>query len=174
VGPRGLARLGDHAREGRAGRRRGDRGARLRRQGLWQGRSGADGLARIPSLPRDADLPICRDPANEGDDYDPYRDFAGARALGSLTSGLFVTARRGDDLGFVHSSWNDGIETFRWNLPSEPWQGPYVAHTVLARALLRAGDTAYMKHVFPQRDDRRLRARAPRRPADSPGRAPCR
>ncbi len=114
---------------------------------LWQGRTDASGLAWIASLPTDLELPTCRAPESEGGP-DPYGNDTESQGLSGLGSGLLVTARLGDDLSFVHSSWNDGIEPFRFNLPGDSYQRPYAAHTVLARALLRAGDTAYMKHVF--------------------------
>ncbi|MCX7998295.1 MAG: peptidase, partial [Leptospiraceae bacterium] len=36
---------------------------------------------------------------------------------GEFNSGLLVIAEKGDDLSFVHSNWNQGIEAWRFNLP---------------------------------------------------------
>ena len=51
-------------------------------------------------------------------------------------------------MSFVHSSWNDGIESWRFRLPTE-WQPNFIrAHTILDRSLLRAGETVHMKHIL--------------------------
>ena len=48
----------------------------------------------------------------------------------------------------MHSGWNDGIESWRYNLPIY-WQPSLIsAHTILDRSLLRAGETVHMKHVL--------------------------
>lgn len=113
---------------------------------LWSGATGADGIARIAGLPDRDEVPVCR---SSTDVYsDPYYEYRATRALNELDMGLFVTARHDDDLSFVHSSWDLGIEPFRFDLPEESWTGPYVAHAVLDRALLRAGETLHMKHLF--------------------------
>ena len=60
-----------------------------------------------------------------------------------------MTARTENDLTFVHSSWDDGIEPWRFQLPYDRYsRNPYVAHTVFDRTLLRAGEKISMKHVF--------------------------
>ena len=48
------------------------------------------------------------------------------------------------------SSWDEGIEPFRFDLPSEAWDGPVVVHTVFDRSLFRAGETVHMKHLLRQ------------------------
>ncbi|WP_284336997.1 alpha-2-macroglobulin family protein [Comamonas sp. NoAH] len=63
----------------------------------------------------------------------------------------FVSARHSDkgveDLAFVWSDWQRGIEPWRFNLPMAWNQGPeLVAHTVFDRNLVRAGETVSMKH----------------------------
>src|SRR5262249_42095493 len=66
-------------------------------------------------------------------------------------TGLLVTAQLGPDLALVHSSWNEGIEAWRFQLPTE-WQSSLTsAHTVLDRMLLRAGETVHMKHFVRRR-----------------------
>ena len=73
-------------------------------------------------------------------------------------SGYFVSARiaadhpqaRGQaDMAFVMSGWNQGIESWRFNVPTDTSVVPDVrAHTIFDRTLLRAGETVSMKHVI--------------------------
>jgi uncharacterized protein YfaS (alpha-2-macroglobulin family) len=94
---------------------------------LWQGKTDTSGLARVKSLPKEANLPDC-----------------GNSSLG----GLLVTAQLGDDMALVHTSWNDGIESWRFRLPTD-WQPKFrTAHTILDRNLVRAGETLHMKHIL--------------------------
>ncbi len=111
-------------------------------QVLWQGQTDANGVARIEAeLPRETDDPGCR--------FDlPAHDYAQLGALRRLGEGLFVTAQTRDDMSFVHSSWEEGIEAWRFKLPEEAGAGPVVAHTVFDRSLLRAGETVHMKHIL--------------------------
>lgn len=97
---------------------------------LWRGRTDASGLARIAqALPATAG--DC--PADEG---------------------LFVTARKAEaggatDMAFVFSSWQKGIEPWRFDHPTASDPSPDVrAHSVLDRTLLRAGETVSMKHFL--------------------------
>ena len=95
---------------------------------LWRGRTDARGLA-IVAQALDARVEQC-----VADD------------------GYFVTARKTDEAGvadtaFVFSSWQKGIEAWRFNLPTGRGAEPDVrAHTVFDRTLLRAGETVSMKH----------------------------
>jgi uncharacterized protein YfaS (alpha-2-macroglobulin family) len=97
---------------------------------LWGGSTDANGIARIArgfETEEDSDKCLARE-------------------------GLFVTARAGDDLSFVFSEWNRGIEPWRFNIPlSRGVQPDRRAHTVFDRTLLRAGETVSMKHFV--RDD---------------------
>jgi hypothetical protein len=77
-------------------------------------------------------------------------DYPQMGALQGLGGGLFVIAQTSDDMAFVHSSWVDGIEPWRFQLPYESYSGPYIAHTIFDRTLLRAGETVHMKHIFRQ------------------------
>ncbi|WP_026067694.1 alpha-2-macroglobulin family protein [Pusillimonas noertemannii] len=71
-------------------------------------------------------------------------------------SGLYVSARipknhplaRGkDDFAFVLSEWNGGMESWRFNVPTDMRPEPtVVTHTVFDRSLFRAGETVSMKH----------------------------
>ena len=83
-----------------------------------------------------------------------------AQALGEAKrcknwpGGWFVSARVGKDRSFTLSSWSDGIESWRFNLPASEVWAPEIVHSVLDRSLFRAGDTVAMKHFI------RLRAGA--------------
>ena len=87
---------------------------------LWQGMTDGGGLAHIRQ-----ELP-----ATPGERY-------------------FISARLGADMTFTLSDWDQGIETWRFNLP-----GAYggadnvIATTVFDRTLLRAGETVHMKHFL--------------------------
>ena len=95
----------------------------------WQGTTNRDGFARVDSLPTLHDLPQCR-------------------GIGFAMGGLTVSARLKGDMSFVHSSWTDGIETWRFGVPTE-WQPHFqAAHTILDRSLFRAGETVHMKHIL--------------------------
>lgn len=72
--------------------------------------------------------------------------------------GYFVSARIGAehprargkaDMAFVMSNWNRGIETWRFNVPTDMSPNPTVrAHTIFDRTLLRVGETVSMKHLL--------------------------
>jgi alpha-2-macroglobulin len=99
---------------------------------LWQGETDQNGLARPAGLPKKEDLPECMS--------------------SRLGSGLMVTAQVGDDFSFVFSSWDNGIEPWRFNLYSEyENQGFASVHTVFDRPLFRAGETVHMKHYIRRR-----------------------
>lgn len=101
---------------------------------LWQGKTGKDGIAMLPVLP-----PAC-----------PYTDLKDGEAINDY----FVSARKQDDKGrndmaFALSSWNRGLESYRFNLPTEHQSEATVrAHTVFDRSLFRAGETVSMKHMI--------------------------
>ena len=65
--------------------------------------------------------------------------------------GLFVSARvndpkTGPDMAFVKSSWNHGIESWRFDVPTDMGRSPTVQATaVFDRTLFRAGETVSMK-----------------------------
>jgi alpha-2-macroglobulin len=74
-----------------------------------------------------------------------------AKRCRNWPGGWFVSARVGQDRTFTLSSWDSGIEPWRFNLPaSEVWT-PEIAHSVLDRSLFRAGDTVAMKHFIRRR-----------------------
>ena len=101
---------------------------------LWRGVTGGDGLVMVPQQ---------LDPDCGNERYDER-----------LVQGLFVSARATGkdgraDMAFALSSWTDGIEPFRFNLPTD-YAGPATArvHTVFDRTLFRAGQTVSMKHLM--------------------------
>ncbi|MDO8926116.1 MAG: MG2 domain-containing protein [Sideroxyarcus sp.] len=59
----------------------------------------------------------------------------------------FVTARLGKDFSFVLSGWNEGIALWRFNAFETRWSGHEIAHAVMDRTLLRAGETVHMKLI---------------------------
>jgi uncharacterized protein YfaS (alpha-2-macroglobulin family) len=99
---------------------------------LWKGETDKDGIARPTGLPTRTNSDRCLD--------------------GSMANGLMVTAQSGDDFSFVFSSWDNGIEPWRFHLGDEyDYYGEkqlISAHTVLDRPLFRAGETVHMKHFL--------------------------
>lgn len=96
------------------------------------------GIARLPNLPPQA--PYCEGHGGDG--------------------GYFVSARTRDDMAFAWSAWNDGIETWRFDLPTDSSgsdEPSRVVHTVFDRTLLRAGETVSMKHFLRDETIRALR-----------------
>jgi hypothetical protein len=97
---------------------------------LAQATTDTTGVARIAGLPNPASGPRC------GDSWTDYK------------GGLLVLAKAEDQLGIVHTSWQEGIESWRFGFPTEWRPNPTDVHTVFDRTLLRAGDTLHMKHVL--------------------------
>ncbi|HYQ61526.1 MAG TPA: MG2 domain-containing protein, partial [Desulfatiglandales bacterium] len=109
---------------------------------LWTGKTDGNGMAIIQEkLPSLSNLPICRCQPDS-------LDYPQLGALAGLQQGLLVVAQTSSDMSFVHSSWDNGIEPFRFKLPNDPYPHGVMAHTVFDRTLLRAGDTIHMKHVL--------------------------
>src|SRR5512133_4127794 len=112
----------------------------------WQGKTDADGIARIKAkLPENP--PYCRDARGDETNDDYYSDNE-QPMLSGMDGGLFAFARKQDDLTFVHSSWDKGIESWRFNLHYAGFKEQTIAHTVFDRTLVRAGDTVHMKHFM--------------------------
>jgi len=110
---------------------------------LWKGKTDASGIGRIEiALPSTSDLPEC---SYRVDHHDYSRC-----GLHSLWGGLFVTAETSEDMTFVHSSWDEGIEPWRFQLPDETYLDPILGHTLFDRTLIRAGETVHMKHILRQ------------------------
>jgi alpha-2-macroglobulin len=95
----------------------------------WQGETDRDGIARPTGISNRYEQANC--------DYS------------RLGNGLMVTAQVGDDFSFVFSSWDEGIESWRFNLPNSYSMNQLnSAHTVFDRPLFRAGETVHMKHFL--------------------------
>jgi uncharacterized protein YfaS (alpha-2-macroglobulin family) len=106
---------------------------------IWKGRSDVNGIAMLAK-------PLSGCQGNEA-------GVEGKRGESKI-NGYFVSARKTDekgraDMAFALSSWNNGIESYRFNLPTEFNTSASVkAHTVLDRSLFRAGETVSMKHLI--------------------------
>lgn len=95
---------------------------------IWSGTTDAAGIARIDSgLPKPESWSSCN---------------------GEGSHPLMVSARKDGDFSFALSSWNEGIQPWDFQLPTATWESPTLAHTVLDRALFRAGETVSMKHIL--------------------------
>jgi uncharacterized protein YfaS (alpha-2-macroglobulin family) len=114
---------------------------------LWQGKTDNEGIARVGDRIPDK-LPYYSEKKKSGVEEDDYYDDNRQEMLQGMDGGLFVFARKGDDLSFVHSSWDKGIESWRFNLPYEEFREHTLAHTVFDRTLVRAGETVHMKHFM--------------------------
>jgi len=117
---------------------------------LWSGRTGPQGFAIVPRIAALDHPPKCE----ESEDYQEIRQknpdyYTGQNeALRGLSGGLIVTARYGNDFSFDRTAWQNGIESWRFHLPSG-WQPTNIAAaTVLDRTLFRAGETVHMKHFI--------------------------
>ncbi len=112
---------------------------------IRRGRTDADGIVHIPGNLND-EPPLCE---IDGDS-DAYMDASQMNALWGMDGGYFVFVETPEDMTFVHSSWDEGIEPWRYGLPHEGRGKGDIAHTVLDRSLFRAGDTVHMKHLLRQ------------------------
>ncbi len=112
---------------------------------VWRGKTNASGIASIgQKLPGENELPYCQFKEDEDHEYRYDESYQ----LSGIQGGLFITAQSGDDMTFVHSSWDQGIEPWRFQLNQESYTAPAIAHTIFDRTLLRAGDTVHMKHIL--------------------------
>jgi uncharacterized protein YfaS (alpha-2-macroglobulin family) len=103
-------------------------------QEVAAGTADKDGLVRFSNVPPEP--PDC---STDGDYHAPAY-FVSARAKGA--DGV-------EDLAFVWSDWQRGIEPWRFNVPtSEQAEPDRAAHTVFDRTLLHAGETVSMKHLI--------------------------
>ncbi|MEG0921004.1 MAG: MG2 domain-containing protein [Comamonas sp.] len=101
---------------------------------LMQATTDADGVARFDKLETQKQVRC-----STGSDDTESAYFVSARA----------TVDGKPDMAFVWTDWQRGIESWRYNLDTESSpQADVVAHTVLDRSLLRAGETVSMKHLI--------------------------
>ena len=90
---------------------------------LWQGVTDNNGVAQIR---QELAKPGCKNNGN-----------------------YFVSARSGGDMTFTLSDWVGGIESWRFNLPTDDTRADNtLLATVFDRTLLRAGETVHMKHFI--------------------------
>lgn len=110
-------------------------------QVAWRGQTDASGIARFPTPP----------------------EFA--RGGDGCMGRFAVIARANGDRGLVLPRWDDGIESWRFNLEGWRRSGDFLAHSILDRTLLRVGETLHMRHVVREMSLRALSAplRAPYR-----------
>ena len=109
---------------------------------VWSGQTDAHGFARI-----ERELPKL------GWEYCSNSGTTRWSGQSGRPDGYFVSARKTDaqgraDMAFVWSSWQDGIEAWRFNLNSSGGGNETsreLFHTVMDRTLLRAGQTVSMK-----------------------------
>lgn len=94
---------------------------------LWQGTTNTDGVALISQA-----LP------------EPNGNLPCSARVG----GYFVSARTPDDMAFALSSWQEGLEPWRFNMPTHGPIQAGLAHTIMDRTLLRPGETVHMKHLL--------------------------
>jgi uncharacterized protein YfaS (alpha-2-macroglobulin family) len=110
---------------------------------IWQGKTDRSGAALIrEQLPEGG---YCRE-RRERSEYHEYNP-----SLAEIDRGYFVFARKGKDQSFTHSSWDKGIESWRFRVPMPEGRDPLITHTVFDRTLLRAGDEIHMKHFVRKR-----------------------
>jgi uncharacterized protein YfaS (alpha-2-macroglobulin family) len=112
---------------------------------LWSGRTDGHGIARVDILSPQESLAEC---PYDGNVF--HFDYKQTMAINRLDGGLFVTAALADDFSFVHSSWDRGLEPWRFQLPSASDHDVMMVHTILDRPLFRAGDTVHLKHILRQ------------------------
>lgn len=113
-------------------------------QDIWTWKTNEMGIVYIPK-----DLTDSPGFCKLNVDEESYFDFSQLGALREIDNGYFVFVETSDDMTFLHSSWDQGIETWRYQLPEEPYGSRNrIAHTVLDRSLLRAGETVHMKHII--------------------------
>ena len=103
----------------------------------------ATGIARLTGISP-------QPPACSRQDFNRYgenRYFVSARAPSVDTGG--ADGKPFEDLAFTWSNWQRGIEPWRFNVSTSSEAAfDTVAHTILDRTLLRAGETVSMKHVM--------------------------
>ncbi len=121
------------------------RGAKLRAvdcsgKVVWQGETDAAGTALAGNFPALDSARQCQEKQD-----------------GSFKEGLVVLAEQGGDFSIVHSGWNNGIESWRFRVPTGAKGDENIAHTVFDRTLLRAGQTVHMKHFLRERYLRGIR-----------------
>ena len=145
-----VARMGDDARPGEARVRRARRGAELPRRDRLERRDRCAGhrAHRRPAAARKAAAMLRAASGEQTRTRGISSTSTQTQSLRGLAEGLLVTAQTDDDMSFVHSSWDDGIEPWRFQLPVAFTAARNIARTVFDRPLFRAGETVHMKHIL--------------------------
>lgn len=99
-----------------------------RANSVYQGKTDSSGRIRMTSLPSEGEVSRC--------------------SQSVFYNGLFLVAKKGDDFSFLHSSWSDGIESWRYKLTNSDYDGEFRYKTILDRALFREGETVHMNHIL--------------------------
>ncbi|HEY2106823.1 MAG TPA: MG2 domain-containing protein, partial [Candidatus Binataceae bacterium] len=117
---------------------------------LWRGSTDGRGIALVARIAAFDRLPECKPPEGSEKDREKNPDYYTSQndALRALDGGLIVTARYGADFSFDRTSWQNGIEPWRFHVPTEWRPNNLAASTVLDRSLFRAGETVHMKHFI--------------------------
>ncbi|MES1196532.1 MAG: MG2 domain-containing protein, partial [Steroidobacter sp.] len=94
---------------------------------VWRGKTGVDGTILIPkSLGTPTTSSYCN----------------------NWSKPLLVVAKKGSDFSFTVSGWTQGITPEQFSMPTGSEYSTPIYHTVLDRALFRAGETVSMKHYM--------------------------
>jgi len=110
---------------------------------VWEGKTDDLGTALSAKFPPSSKVASCSSPGEN-----------------NFSNGLVVLAEKGGDFSFVHSGWDNGIENWRFQLPTDDEESDGLAvHTVFDRSLFRAGQEAHMKHFLREKFLRGLRFR---------------
>ncbi len=87
--------------------------------------------------------------------------YCGSSELGG---GLTVFAQKGEDVSFTSTNWDQGIESWRFNLPSYSYHdSAEIPALVLDRTLFRAGEKVHMKHFLRGHSIQGLKAADPKK-----------
>ncbi len=110
---------------------------------LWQGETDNSGIARIErTLPNISRSDWLEDEGDKG-----LKQRQACRGASML-----ISARLGEDRGFVLSNWTEGIDTWRYNLGNYYYGSndseQVSVHSVLDRSLFRPNDTVHMRHFI--------------------------
>ncbi len=106
------------------------------------GITGKDGIVRFGKLKRNT--PYC--------------------GYGELSNGLIVFAQKGEDVSFTSTTWERGMETWRFQLPTVKYHpDDSIKSVILDRTLLRAGEKLHMQFVMREPSSKGLLAADPKK-----------
>ncbi|WP_415061328.1 alpha-2-macroglobulin family protein [Bdellovibrio sp.] len=70
------------------------------------------------------------------------------RSESSFYDGFFAIAEKDQDFSFTHSSWNRGIESWRYQLGTADYASPLIAHAILDRTLFKPEEVLSAKIIL--------------------------